>query len=119
MSYVAQHQGKYEEAVAYAHDGLKILHELNLEYHSAIVFSMLAGPLASLGRPEEAALLLGASSSIFDRMSVALQPADQSQIENYTMIVREALSEEQFEAAWDEGSGMSTKQAVAFTLGDK
>jgi hypothetical protein len=95
---------------------LELLYELKLKYHSTIVLSMLAGPVAALGKVDRAARLLGASEAIFESMSVSLQPADQIEIDGYIKIVQDQLGEDAFRAAWDKGRKMSYEQAIKYAL---
>ena len=121
LSYVAQGQDDYRQAERFCLAGLALLHELKLEYHSAIALSMLAGPLASQGRAGQAAMYLGASEAIFDRMAITLQPADRVEIDAYIVQVRQMLDEEAFDAAWQKGRAMSVEQALAlaFSAGEE
>lgn len=116
LSYTAQHQGDYVQAEKYALGGLRLLSELKLKYHSTIVLAMLAGPVAALGKARQAATLLGASEAIFESMNVALQPADQVEIDGYVASARTQLGQAEFEMAWGTGRQMSFEQAVAFAL---
>jgi hypothetical protein len=113
---VAQHQGDFEKAEKYALDGLAQLHELDLEYHTAITFSMLSGPLAAQGKAHEAAVLLGATESIYKRLSIQLQPADQVEVDAYVLSVRDILGDSAFESAFEEGRKMQLEEAVSFAL---
>jgi ATP/maltotriose-dependent transcriptional regulator MalT len=115
-SYAAQHQGDYKQAEKYAREGLVLLNDLKLKYHSTIVLSMLAGPIAAQGKAKRAAKLLGASEAIFESMSVSLQPADQVKIDRYISIAHEQLDGEEFKTAWAEGRQMSFEQAIAYAL---
>ncbi len=116
LSYVDQRQGNYQRAQTNCLDGMAILDELKLEYHSAIALSMLAGPLAAQGLAEQAATILGASEGIFQRMAVTLQPADRVEIDNYTAKIREMLEPEAFDKAWQKGRSLSTTQALAYAF---
>jgi tetratricopeptide (TPR) repeat protein len=116
ISYVAQGQGDYSLAKSYCVAGLGLLKELNLAYHSAIALSMLAGPLSSLGKAEQAATVLGAAEGIFERMAVTLQPADQVEIDNYAAQTREILGEIAFDLAWQMGKEMSLEQSLAYAF---
>ena len=116
LGYVAQGQKEFGQAERCCLAGLALLHELKLEYHSAIALSMLAGPLASLGRVEQAARILGASAGIFERMAVTLQPADRVEIDRYIAETRQMLGAAAFDVAWHAGRAMSTEQAVAYAL---
>ena len=116
LSYVAMYQDDFQQAEAYALEGLALLQVLRLKYHSVIGLAMLAGPIAAQGRPIRAARLLGASESIFERMSVALQSADQVEIDRFIDLTRCKLDKETFELAWSEGRAMSFEQAVDYAL---
>jgi non-specific serine/threonine protein kinase len=116
LGYVHQHQGGFGQAEACSLQGLALLRDLKLEYHSAIALSMLAGPVAAQGRASRAARLLGASDAIFERMSISLQPADQVEIDEYAALAREALGDEAYEAAWSEGRAMSFEGAITYAL---
>ncbi len=119
LSYVAQHQGDYRQAEMFALEGLTLLHDLELEYHSAIALSMLAGPVTAQGKARRAAKLLGASEAAFAKMSVGLQPADRLEIDRYIFMIREQLGDEEFRTAWAEGRSMSIEQAIAYALGEE
>jgi non-specific serine/threonine protein kinase len=116
MSYVAQGREDYPRAIRHCLDGLALLRELKLEYHSAIALSMLAGPLASIGQAEEAATVLGASEVIFQRMAVTLQPADRVEIDTYINQARQLLDERTFDAALKKGWSMTTEQAIDYAI---
>ena len=116
LSYAAQHQADYVQAEKYALEGLSLLYELKLKYHSTIVISMLAGPVAAQGKARRAATLLGASEAIFESMSVSLQPADKVEINGYVDLTRRQLDQLEFEQAWAEGRKMTSEQAITFAL---
>ena len=77
---------------------------------------MLAGPVASQGRAEQAATILGASEGILERMAVTFQPADRVEIDNYIAQVRQMMDLEAFNAAWQTGREMSFEQALAYAF---
>jgi non-specific serine/threonine protein kinase len=118
LSYVAQGQNDFHQAEKYCLAGLALLNELKLEYHCAIALAMLAGPLASQEKAERAATVLGASDGILARMAVALQPADQREIEEYKALTRQILGSKSFEKAWRFGKAMSNEQAIAYAMSD-
>ena len=111
-----QGQNEYHQAEIYCLAGLALLNELKLEYHCAIALAMLAGPLASQKRAEQAATVLGASEGILERMAVTLQPADRQEIENYKTQTRQVLEAEAFDNFWHHGKAMSIEQAIAYAF---
>ncbi len=116
LSYVAQGQDDYHQAETYCLAGLALLNELKLEYHCAIALSMLAGPLASQKKAEQAATILGASEGILERMAVTLQPADRQEIDDYKAHTRQILEAEAFDNSWHGGKAMSIEQAIAYAF---
>jgi hypothetical protein len=46
-------------------------------------------------------------------MSVSLQPADKVEVDRFTTAAHEALTPEEFSAAWDQGAAMPLADAVA------
>jgi len=68
------------------------------------------------GHSEQAAILFGASESVLETMGAKLQPADQIEIDDYLVAIREQLDEETFESAVAEGRDMTFEQAVSFAL---
>ncbi len=117
LGYVDQHQGNYAQAEIYTLQGIRLLYDLQLRYHTAICLAMLAGPVAAQGNAKRAATLLGASAAIFERMSLELQPADQVEIDGYKTLVQNQLSPDEFIAAWKAGQEKTFEQAVTFALG--
>lgn len=116
LSYVAQHQGDFQTAENYALDGLALLHDLGLEYHAAITLAMLSGPLSALGKSQEASILLGATQSFYERLSISLQPADQVEVEGYISAIKEELGDEAYELSIEKGRKMSLEAAISYAL---
>jgi len=65
------------------------------------------------GRDVEAARLLGAAAAARDAMSTPLPPADRPTYDETLAGLRATLGEQDFAAAWAEGSTLSLEQAVA------
>lgn len=116
LSYVALYQNEIFQAEAYALEGLALLRELNLKYHSVIGMAMLAGPVAMQGNVLKAAKLLGASESNFEKMAVDLQAADQVEIDRFVAFTRANIDAESFELAWSEGREMTYDEALDYAL---
>jgi len=116
LTYVALHQGDDKTAETYSIEGLRLMYDLKLKYHSAITLCMLAGPTVALGDPVRAAKLLGASDGIFERMNVKLQPADKVEIEPYIQMVGDQLDVETFESAWRTGKQFNFEEAIQFAV---
>lgn len=80
--------------------------------------AILAGPLAGQGKVDKAALLLGASVALLEKMGLVFQAADQVEIEHYLVSVQEQIGEAAFEEAWSQGQAMSLDEAVAYAFGE-
>lgn len=78
------------------------------------VLEALAGLAALAESDEEAARLFGAAEAAREHMGVVRPPVDQGAYEADVALVRERLSEEDFERAWDEGRAMTLEEAVAY-----
>ncbi len=118
LSYVAYHQGDYEEAAAIVKEVIARLLELENTRHLPQDLALLAGPVAAQGDPHKAAQLLGASEALLEAMGLYLQAGDQFEIERYVTATREQLDAADVEAAWSKGRAMSLEEAVALALGE-
>jgi predicted ATPase/DNA-binding SARP family transcriptional activator len=117
LSYVAYHQGNYEQAKAIVLEVMAVLcEELENTRYIPTGLAMLAGPVAVLENPERAAQLLGASEALRETLGVSLQAGDQFEIKRYLSAVQAQLDEAAFEAAWAKGRTMSFEQAVSYAL---
>lgn len=70
------------------------------------------------GQAERAARLFGAASSWWRAMGVRLLPSDRADHEAGVLAARSLLSANRFDAAWSDGSDMSTQQTVDLGLSD-
>lgn len=61
-----------------------------------------------------AARLLGAADQIRQRMAHARYPMYQAQYDAAVALVREALGQKDFDAAWAEGAALSTEEAIGY-----
>jgi hypothetical protein len=84
----------------------------------ATVLGILAGPVAALGKPRRAARLLGAADTHLESIGVDQQPADQPEIRLFLEAVRRALSEDDFQLAWQAGRRMTIQEAVSYALSE-
>lgn len=71
------------------------------------------------GRPEQAAVLYGASESILQTLGAKLQPADKIEVDQYLLSIHEQLDDKLFEKSMAIGKEMSFEQAVSFALDDQ
>jgi DNA-binding CsgD family transcriptional regulator len=111
---VAIAQGESEQAERAAHDALA---------HSAAVGTYLFIPdilecLATLaglaGSHREAARLFGATDAMRERFTSVRFKTYDADYEESVAVLRDAMDEKDFDAAWVEGAAMSTEDAIAY-----
>jgi predicted ATPase/DNA-binding CsgD family transcriptional regulator len=78
----------------------------------------LAWAAGSSGRPERAALLLGASAAVFRELGATLPPYWQAYHDGCEAAARAALDQGRYRACWQEGYALSRDQAAATALED-
>jgi non-specific serine/threonine protein kinase len=119
LSSIAMHHGEYRKAEMLERESFQMEVELDTKYYIGLSFACLSGPVAMQGRPEHAAILLGASESTLQIMGAKLQPADQNEVDQYILAIREQLDDKSYERALTEGRSMSFEEAVSFALSDR
>lgn len=82
----------------------------------AWTISEMAGPEVALGRPERAALLLGAAEAALSGLGGARQPGDVHEHEAVVQRVRAALSDRRFAELTAQGARMSLEEAADLAL---
>ncbi len=118
LSYVACHQGNYNQAIDCGKKALALLKSLQVEHAIAVVLAIIAGPIGAKGKPRLAARLLGASEAQLETMGASIPPQDKLEVDQFKEAVREQLGETEFNKAWAEGRGMSMEQALAKAMGE-
>ncbi len=88
-----------------------------MEYGSAIVLAMIAGPIGAKGDPQRAARLLAASETQMETMGASVQPGDKLEVDHFINAVKQQLGEIEFNKAWAEGRAMTMEQALAKASG--
>jgi len=116
LGLIAYHRGQYQLALELTQRGLRLFRELGTSYGLAMGLSGLAGPIARLGDLEKAARLLGASTAGMDSLGITQQPADQIEFDKFQLFVRQAMGEEAYQKAWQEGHKLSIEEALDYAL---
>lgn len=117
LGVMAFRSGDHERAQSLVEESVRTLRGLNEKWHLASSLAYLAVILAVRGRPHRAAALFGASEGMREAVGqeeVLFQyRADYDRgVEN----ARNALSEEEFAAAWAEGRVMDAEEAISYAL---
>ncbi len=91
LSYVAYHQGDYDQAINFCKKAANLFGSLQLEYMNAILLGMISGPIGARGDPERAAVLLAASERQLEIMGAGIQPGEALEINQFKKAVKEQL----------------------------
>jgi predicted ATPase/class 3 adenylate cyclase/DNA-binding CsgD family transcriptional regulator len=83
-------------------------------FAAADAFETLAGALALQGDREEASRLFGAGATLRQRTGFVRWASAEDGYRAQVAIVRDALGDDAFTKAWDEGAALSTEDAIAY-----
>jgi DNA-binding CsgD family transcriptional regulator len=108
---VAIAQGEPEQAERDAHEALTGAAEVEAYLSIPDILECLA---VLAGGHHEAARLLGAAHAIRERMGAVRFKVHDAGYEASVAEVRDALGEDDFDAAWAEGAALSTEEAIAY-----
>lgn len=111
---VAVADGEPEQAERDAHDALARAVDMQARAFVADPLECLGALAADAGSHREAARLFGAAHSIRQRIGEVRFKIYDAEYEASVAALREALGEEDFDAAWAEGLAMSTEEAIAY-----
>lgn len=113
-AFVAIAQGEPDKAERDAHEALVIAARTKGYLRAADTFECLARLSVDHGNYPYAARLLGAADQTRQRMAHARYPMYQAHYDAAVALVREALGQRDFDAAWAEGAALSTEEAIAY-----
>ena len=117
LSVVAIGLGNYEDAYQLACESLKLSRDLQFDYNTVLALGRsLPASLINLDSVESAATLLGASEALQEAMNIRQQPNNMPEVERVHTEVREKLSVDAFQTAYERGRNMSLDEAVDFAL---
>ena len=111
-----------KEDYALAHslylESLRLFHDLQDDAGSLRCLDGLAETLIQLGRPEQAARLLGVIEAQGGTSAMTWSPQEQSELAHAIAAARSALGAERFEAATAQAHALTLEQAIAERLTD-
>jgi hypothetical protein len=111
---VAIAQGEPEHAERDAHDALAIAASMQAYVGIPDTFECLADLAKHAGSHREAARLFGAAHAIRQRIGAVRFKVWHTGYEASVAAVRDALGEQDFDAAWDGDAALSTEEAIAY-----
>jgi len=120
LGYVAQHEGDTARAEAQFWESLAMFRRLGNRRGIAECLAGLAGLSGRPGRggAQWAATLLGAAETLLQAAGGAWWPADRVEVERNRELIRSALDDAAFAAAWEKGRGLTLDQALRFAERD-
>ena len=111
---VAMQQGEQEQAERDAHDALPLAAEIKAYLFIPDTLECLAALASEAGSHRESARLFAAAEAIRGRMSIARFKVWDAGYEASVAALRNAMGQQDFEAAWAEGAGLSTDEAIGY-----
>jgi predicted ATPase/DNA-binding CsgD family transcriptional regulator len=97
-------------------ESLVITHDLGERHLASRILDRIARALAGSDLPRPAAHLLGAAAAQRRQIGDTLFPTEEAFVAKTIATTRAAMSEAEFQAAWDVGASLSSDQAVAEAL---
>jgi predicted ATPase/class 3 adenylate cyclase len=119
LGIVAYFQGDYASARAYYEESLMIRREMGDRSGIAYSLEAFARLSASESRLEQTAALWASADILREQIGAPRPPIRQEVYARDVAYVRQALGEEAFSVAWEEGRAMTMEQAVEYALTGK
>jgi DNA-binding CsgD family transcriptional regulator len=111
---VAIAQGELGQAERDAHDALTVAADLHAHSGVPDILECLADLGVRADGHREAARLFGAAEAMRQRIGVVRFKIYDAEYENSLAALRDAMGEEDFAAAWAEGTALSTDESIAY-----
>jgi DNA-binding CsgD family transcriptional regulator len=111
---VAIAQGELEQAERDAHEALTRAADIQARAFVADTLECMAYVAGDAGSHREAARLLGAAHAIRQRIGEVRFKIYDAGYEASVAVLRNAMGEKEFDAAWAEGAALSTEEAIAY-----
>jgi tetratricopeptide (TPR) repeat protein len=118
LAEVAQERGDVEREAGLLGQALPLFRALGEQWGSTACLEGLAAVAAARRRPEQAARLFGAAAAQRDAAGMPLPPVSAALYERALATARAMLDDRGFAAAWREGRGLTSEQAIALALSE-
>ena len=113
---IDRNQGDYATARLRYRESLRLSHEIGSKSQIVLTLEALASLAAIQECGESGARLWGAATALRASLGSSLPPKEHAARENTAAKLREAIGEQTFTAAWEEGEAMTLEQAVGYAL---
>jgi DNA-binding CsgD family transcriptional regulator len=111
--HIAVAQGNSGQAERDAHDALSVAASVGAYLAIPGILECLASLAADAGRSQEAVRLVGAAHTARQHMGVVCM-IHRAGVDSSLTMLRKALGDNAFDAAWAEGAALSTDEAIAY-----
>ncbi|OBF85024.1 transcriptional regulator [Mycobacterium sp. 852002-51163_SCH5372311] len=108
-------EGRREDAERDAYDALATAATGQIYVTLPDIFEVIAALRADAGSHQHAARILGAAKALRDRMGAVRFKIYDADHDACVRLLREAMGESEFDAAWSEGATLSTEDAITYT----
>jgi len=108
-------EGRREDAERDAYDALATAASGQIYVTLPDIFEVIAALRADAGSHQHAARILGAAKALRERMGAVRFKIYDADHDACARLLREAMGESEFNAAWSEGATLSTEDAIAYT----
>jgi predicted ATPase/DNA-binding XRE family transcriptional regulator len=113
---LAQLQGDLEKAEDLYKQSMTVVREIDDRWLTVHVLMTMGSLSALQNRQERAVRILAAVDALRRKIGFEFQAHTLADYERAVQLAREALTAEQFEAAWQRGSGMSLGEAARYAM---
>ena len=111
---IAVAEGDLEQSARDAHDALTCASACGAYLPLADILECLAHLAVAARNQNEAARLLGAADAFRQHMGIVRFKIHQPGYDASVVALRDAMAEQDFDAAWAEGAALSTEEAIAY-----
>lgn len=116
---LAQRQGDLEKAEELYKQSMAVVREIDDKWLTVHVLLTVGSLSAIQGRQARAIRILAAVEALRQEIGFEFQAHTLADYEHAVQRTREALTAEQFEAAWQRGSTMSLEEATAYAISEQ
>jgi predicted ATPase len=116
LGHIASEQGYFTTAHTRFEEGLKISHDIDDQQSIINALEGFAALAANQAQPERAFCLAGAAAALRHNLGIKLAPAGRQRLNNWLILAKHALSEEDIARARRMGWRFTMEQAIAYAM---
>jgi tetratricopeptide (TPR) repeat protein len=113
LGWTVYHMGDYGEAFAHFTESMNLSHDLDFPHGIAVALFGVAGALARLEHPQQAAKLLGAADAIHASIGIVMSSSDEPDYECTREELQAHLGQADFGRCWQAGRTMTVAEITA------